>query len=242
MQLHMPGLTSMTRLKVYDSLAPDGQRGGTPHVHLLCTETYYVLAGSGAVEMIDASGFSRIELRPSEALVFSPGTIHRLVNPNGDLQILVLMEHDGLPESGDNVPCFEQNWLADDAAFAEAMRVSSLETAYLRRDRGVSGFLALKATFEQDVEAGRAAYEAFLRCALERTAPFRAGWGSILKNEQVAANVAIRQLVALDDGDVTDLLLAQHALIPLPDSTRLGFCGHLHRYPAVFALEGTQAS
>ena len=241
MPLHMPGLTSMTRLKVYDSPAPDGQRGGTPHVHLLCTETYYVLAGSGAVEMIDASGFSRVQLRPLEALVFSPGTIHRLVNPNGDLEILVLMEHDGLPESGDNVPCFEQNWLADDAAFAEAMRVTSLEDAYQRRDRGVSGFLELKATFEQDAGAGRAAYEAFLRCALERTTPFRAGWGSILKNEQVAANVAIRQLVALDDGDISALLQAQNATLAPPDTTRLGFCGHLHRYPAVFALEGTQA-
>ena len=41
MPLRMPGATLMTRLKVYDTVTPDSQRGGTPHVHLLCTEMYF---------------------------------------------------------------------------------------------------------------------------------------------------------------------------------------------------------
>ncbi len=242
MTLHMPGLTSMSRLRVYDTPAPDGKRGGTPHMHLLCTEMYYVLAGSGAVEMLDANGYSCVELKLNDALVFAPGTVHRLLNPSGDLEILVLMEHDGLPEGGDNIVCFEEAYLADQEAFADAMRVTSLEAAYQRRDRGVEGFLRLKAAFEQDGESGRAAFEAFLQRALERTAPFRASWGSILKNEQVAASEAERQWVALDNSDLASLLAARHAVLPSPTSARLGFCGQLHRYPALFAPEGTTLS
>src|SRR5690606_20333138 len=103
MQLQMPGATLMTRLKVYDTPTPDGQIGGTPHVHLVCTEMYVVLNGSGAVEMIDKNGFSRVELKQHDALLFSAGTIHRLINSNRDLEILVIMQNSGLPERGDNV-------------------------------------------------------------------------------------------------------------------------------------------
>lgn len=249
MPLHLPGLTSITRLKVYDSPAPDGQRGGTPHMHLLCSEMYFVLAGSGAVEMIDANGFSRVELRPNDALTFTPGTIHRLINPNGDLELLILMEHNGLPESGDNVVCLEEHYLADDATFAEAMRAPSLEAAYQRRDRGVNGFLKLKAAFTESESTGRASFERFLQLALARTAPFRAGWLEILQNEQAAAAAALNQHQALDKGQIDNLLRAEHGVTASQEATRLGFCGHLHRYPAPvadqhlpFKLEGLQSS
>lgn len=89
--LRMPGATLVTRLKVYDTVTPDGQIGGTPHIHFMCTEMYFVLSGSGAVELLDMNGFSKVDLRPHSALIFSPGTIHRLINPNGDLEILVIM-------------------------------------------------------------------------------------------------------------------------------------------------------
>ncbi|MFN8418157.1 MAG: cupin domain-containing protein [Anaerolineae bacterium] len=117
----------MTRLKVYDTETPDGQYGGTPHFHFMCTEMYFVVAGSGHVELIDHNGFSRVDLYPHSALIFSPGTIHRLINPNRDLELLVVMQNSGLPERGDNVVCFGEEWMADDAKFAEAMKVSSFE-------------------------------------------------------------------------------------------------------------------
>ena len=60
--LRMPGGTLVTRLKVYDTVSPDGQISGTPHIHFLCTEMYFVIGGSGAVEMIDANGFSCVEM------------------------------------------------------------------------------------------------------------------------------------------------------------------------------------
>lgn len=89
--LRMPGATLMTRLKVYDTVSPDRQISGTPHVHLACTEMYVVLDGKGAVEMIDKDGFSRVELQAHDALLFAPGTIHRLINPNAHFEIIVKM-------------------------------------------------------------------------------------------------------------------------------------------------------
>ncbi|HEX2620732.1 MAG TPA: hypothetical protein VHL11_11300, partial [Phototrophicaceae bacterium] len=99
-QVHMPGAILMTRLKVYDTPTPDGQIGGTPHLHLLCSEMYLGLAGSGAVELLDKDGFSQVELQQYQTLLFTPGTIHRLINPNRDLEILVIMQNSGLPERG----------------------------------------------------------------------------------------------------------------------------------------------
>ena len=161
--LRMPGSTLVTRLNVYDSVTPDGQRGGTPHVHLLCTEMYFVTAGSGSVEMLDWHGYSKKELKLHDALVFSPGTLHRLINPEGNLELLIIMQNSGLPERGDNVVTFTGDLLSTDEAYQSAMRVSSFEEAQARRDKGVEGFTALKAAFEQSLETGREALEQVLR-------------------------------------------------------------------------------
>lgn len=240
--MQMPGSISMSRLKVYDTPTPDGQRGGTPHVHLLCSEMYTVIGGSGAVEMIDGSGFSRVELQVGDALLFSPGTIHRLINPNGDLLILVVMQHSGLPERGDNVVCFPETLLADDESFAEAMRAVTVEDAYQRRDRGVEGFLRLKATFTADAEAGRAALRRFLGLAVERTAQQREAWDEIVQREIESARNSLDQLEALCESDIDSLMEARHARVPGGEPASLGFCGHLFRYPANLQPEGVVVS
>jgi mannose-6-phosphate isomerase-like protein (cupin superfamily) len=49
----VPGGIGVSLLKVYDIDAPDGLVGGTPHVHLACSEGYYVIAGSGAVQTLN---------------------------------------------------------------------------------------------------------------------------------------------------------------------------------------------
>lgn len=228
--LRLPGSISISRLQVYATPAPDGQCGGTPHVHLLCTETYFVLKGSGAVEMIDSRGFSRVELRPYDALTFTPGTIHRLINASGDLELLVLMGHSGLPERGDNVVCFTDDYLSDDAAFANAMRVQSLDDAYRRRDRGVDGFTRLKAAFAANAEAGQAALSHFYEVAVARSAPFRPEWERVLALEADLVRDSSTQLGSLNAGNIGALLGAQHGLIAAQPPASLGFCGHLHRY------------
>ena len=241
--LRLPGANAITRLRVYDTVGPDGQRGGTPHVHLMCSEMYFVLAGSGAVEMIDGSGFSRVEMEPHAALVFGPGTIHRLINPDGDLLILVMMANAGLPERGDNVVCFPDEFLSDDARFAEAMKIDGLEAAYRRRDRGVQGFLALKDAFEQSAEIGRAALRRVYEQAAARTAHKRGAWADVVNQGALAqARQSLDQIKSLDAQNIDALFDARHALIHANELTKPGFCGHLNQYPdpATLDLEGTR--
>lgn len=241
--LRMPGATLMTRLKVYDTITPDGQRGGTPHFHFLCTELYFVLNGTGAVEIIDQTGFSCVPLLPHSALVFTPGTIHRLINPNGDLEILVIMQNSGLPERGDNVVCFPSEYLRDDNTFAQAMRVQTVEEAYLRRDRGVEGFLQLKAAFEQSPEEGRTSLTHFYAAAAARTAHLHAEWQHIITSGALAeAQTSLQHLHHLTQQRSDYLLAAQHQLIHARDYDKPGFCGHLNRYFDRFSLEGISVS
>lgn len=241
MTLSMPASVSMSRLKVYDTPAPDGQRGGTPHVHLLCTELYFVLSGQGAVEMIDVNGFSRVELQPYDALLFTPGTIHRLINFDGNLEILVVMQHSGLPERGDNIVCFTEEWLTDHAAFAEAMRVDSVKDAYQRRDRGVEGFLHLKQALADNAPSGQAALARFYELASQRAAQFYPEWSEIVRQEAADIAESASKLEALRSQNITLLFAAQHHRIAAGDPAQLGFCGHLYRYPASFPLEGLHA-
>ena len=53
----LPGAVGVTHLKVYDTEAPDGLFGGSPHVHFACTEAYLVIGGRGAVQTLGADGF-----------------------------------------------------------------------------------------------------------------------------------------------------------------------------------------
>lgn len=242
--LQMPGAILMSRLKVYDTMAPDGQRGGTPHVHLLCTEMYYVLAGGGAVEMIDSGGFRRVDVTAGEALVFSPGTVHRLINPDGDLEILVLMQNSGLPERGDNVVCFSEQWLASDEAYADAMRVTAIDEAYRRRDRGVEGFNALATAFERDIESGRSVLKRFYALAEQRTRSQRGVWReTVQRGAGAALEETWAHLAQLERHDTAYLRDAAQTRLQ-PRETTLGFCGHLNRYfdPATLALEGFRHS
>jgi mannose-6-phosphate isomerase-like protein (cupin superfamily) len=239
--LRMPGATLVTRLKVYDTVTPDGQRGGTPHFHFLCTEMYFVLAGSGGVELLDHTGFSTVALRPHSALIFSPGTLHRLINPDGDLEILVIMQNSGLPERGDNVVCFTDEFMGDDAAYTAAMKVSSVDEAYQRRDRGVQGFLRLKAAFERSHAEGQAALTGFYKQANERTRHLREHWQQVITGGAAAeVSRSVDSLRALDAGDMGFLFEAAQHLIHVGDYNKPGFCGHLNRYfdPATLSPEG----
>ncbi|MEV4766893.1 cupin domain-containing protein, partial [Micromonospora chokoriensis] len=146
----LPGGIGVSRLRVYDTLAPDGLVGGTPHVHLCCTEGYVVTDGEGAVQTVTAAGFRETPLRPGAVVWFEPGTVHRLVN-GGGLTIVVLMQNSGLPEAGDAVLTFPPDVLADPAAYAAAAALpdggapgADVRAAYRRRDLAVTGFQALR--------------------------------------------------------------------------------------------------
>ncbi|SDR72947.1 cupin domain-containing protein [Actinopolymorpha singaporensis] len=141
-----PGGTAISRIRIYDWPTPDGLRGGSPHVHLLCTDGYIVLGGSGRLQTLGPDGYVEVPLRRGEIVWFTPGVIHRAVN-DGDLDILVVMQNAGLPEAGDAVMTLPSELLADAERYAEATRLgwpAALDprdepAARARRDLAVEG-------------------------------------------------------------------------------------------------------
>ncbi|MEH1165178.1 cupin domain-containing protein [Micromonospora sp. CPCC 205539] len=229
----LPGGIGVSRLRVYDTTAPDGVVGGTPHVHLCCTEGYAVTGGEGAVQTLTAGGYRETPLRPGAVVWFEPGTVHRLVN-GGGLTIVVLMQNSGLPEAGDAVLTFPPEVLADPAAYAAAAALpdggapgADVTAAYRRRDLAVTGFQALRAGGPAELAAFHAAALALRRPLLAR---WRERWAA---GAGRAAATTGEQLDALERGDPGHLAEARVYAVDEPvERGRLGMCGLLDTYPA----------
>lgn len=229
-----PGAIGASHLRVYDSEAPDGLRGGTPHVHLACTEAYFVMAGRGRVQTLGPDGPRETPLRPGVFVWFTPGTIHRLVNEDGRLEILVMMQNAGLPEAGDMVITFPPEALADAAAYRRAAVLPPGEdttagtgaAARARRDRGVEGFLSLRRAMERE---GRPALESFYARATAIVADQLPRWRRVWEaGPRAAVRRTETQLEALARGDASHLLdAALHAHPPPGTERRMGCCGTL---------------
>lgn len=232
-----PGAIGVSHLRVYDSFAPDGLRGGTPHVHSVCTEAYVVIKGCGAVQTLGPAGFRELPLEPGAFVWFTPGTIHRLVNGDGALEIIVLMQNAGLPEAGDMVITFTPETLEDPKAYAAAATLPELErtttgsgdAARARRDRGVEGFLALRDEFER---RGPGALADFHAQVARLVAPRARGWRDLVEQGPMAAARATEaQLASLARGVAPQLADASvHRLPPPPAERRMGCCGTLGVY------------
>jgi mannose-6-phosphate isomerase-like protein (cupin superfamily) len=232
-----PGAVGVTHLRVYDSESPDGLRGGTPHLHLACTEAYIVVGGSGSVQTVTAhDGLTETPLEPGALVWFTPGTVHRLVN-RGDLEIFVLMQNSGLPEAGDMVITFPSEVLDDPDAYrraatlppGEATTDGTGEAARVRRDLGVEGFHALLA----DLDArGDAALHALHRRAAAIVRPQLDAWRKVWADgPRAVADATERQLEALAAGSSSHLDAASvHALEPPRRPRRMGCCGTLGTY------------
>jgi mannose-6-phosphate isomerase-like protein (cupin superfamily) len=231
-----PGAIAASHLRVYDTEAPDGLAGGTPHLHTACTEAYYVVVGSGAVQTLTTTGYEEVRLEPGAFVWFTPGTIHRLVN-GGHLEILVLMQNAGLPEAGDMVITFEPAVLADPAAYAEAATLPTQDrttagpgdAARARRDRAVPAFLELRtATEAGDPAPLRAFHEAAVRLVGPQVADWTQRWraGPLAEVERTGD-----LLRALDAGSPDHLAEARVHRLPPPDAERrMGCCGTLGTY------------
>jgi mannose-6-phosphate isomerase-like protein (cupin superfamily) len=234
-----PGAIGASHLRVYGTAAPDGLRGGTPHVHLACTEAYWVVAGRGRVQTLGPDGFRETPLEPGTFVWFTPGTIHRLVNEDGRLEILVLMQNAGLPEAGDMVITFGAQTLSDRRAYREAHRLPPDEAtsagtgaaARARRDLGVTGFLELRRAVDH---AGPAALDTFYERAAALVQPDVSSWIELWKRgPAAAARETGAQLEALARGDASHLGRASVHLQPPPGpERRMGCCGTLGVYVA----------
>lgn len=231
----LPGAIGVSRLCVYDTVTPDGLPGGTPHLHLCCTEAYVVTSGHGAVQTLSGEGYAEHDLRAGTVLWFTPGTVHRLVNHDA-LRIVVLMSNSGLPEAGDAVLTFPAHVLADPDRYAAAAALpdggapgTDVTTAYRRRDLAVEGFQALREAVERDGPAAMAdLYDAAVALKRPQFDLWRERWAAGAK---AAADATGRQLDALLEKDVSHLAESRVTAKPGPDEEgRLGMCGLLDTY------------
>lgn len=229
----LPGGIGVSRLSVYDLPAPDGLVGGTPHVHLACSEAYVVVGGAGAVQTLNPKGFSETPLRPGAIVWFDPGTIHRLVN-GGDLEILVLMSNSGLPEAGDAVLTLPPEHLTDREAYLRATTLGGAgdartESAMRRRDLALEGFARLRDEYQQD---GPAALDPFYQAAIGIVRPQLDDWRD--RWEQGARRLADQTGAILDSlgaGQAPHVQEAGvHQLQQPTETGRHGMCGRLNVY------------
>ena len=229
-----PGATSVTLLDVYDDLAPDGLRGGSPHMHLASTECYVVIGGHGELHTLDPGGLRETELSKGSVVWFTPGTIHRAVN-HGGLEVLVVMGNAGLPEAGDAVMTFPADIVADAARYAAAAALPAgplearSEAAARRRDLAVEGFLVLR-------DAARAGdlgpLHEFHAAAARLVRGRAADWTGIVERgpaAQAAHSLDITR--ALAAGDAGHLSAAAVSQAPaLVGERGFGMCGRLRAY------------
>lgn len=229
----LPGAVGVSRLRVYSQSALDGVVGGTPHVHLVCSEGYYVVAGRGAVHTLTGDGAASVALHPGAVVWFTPGTVHRLAN-EGDLDIVTLMQNGGLPEAGDAVLTMPAEILSDPQRYEQAAtlgREATLTDAYRRRDLAAEGLEELRRGIDRD---GPAALERFYRAAAQIVQPRLQEWVALWKGgAHRAAQGTAAQLEDLRQGDVSYLFSAVVNSQPAPLETgRLGMCGLLETYPS----------
>ena len=239
-----PGGTAVSGLQVYEWTADDGLCGGSPHVHLACTEAYVVVGGEGSLQTLTVHGLSEIPLRSGTVAWFGPGTIHRAINGDGALRVVVLMQNSGLPEAGDAVLTFPPEVLADADAYAEAASLadphashaSDEEAARRRRDLAVSGFHRLV----ERVESGdHGALEEFYRQALALRSDRLAQWEALWRGgPALAVERTGEHLATLRQGGIDHLLraAAQVRQAPSPEERRYGMCGRLDTYDVAAAI------
>ncbi|MEI5032171.1 cupin [Streptomyces sp. S1A(2023)] len=230
----LPGAVAVSHLSVYDWPAADGLRGGTPHLHLTCSEGYVVVGGSGSVQTLTASGFQETPLTPGALVWFTPGAVHRLVNDDG-LRVIVLMQNSGLPEAGDAVLTLPPRCLADPDVYSAAATLPGdaaedvqERAARARRDLAVEGFLVLREAVEGgDPEPLAAFHRAAAALVRPRTPEWRSRWE---KGAATAAAATAAQLDALDRGEAGHLADARVRAERPSARGRFGMCGRLDVY------------
>jgi len=157
----------LTHLTVYDQRpAPDGKMSGSPHIHAVTDEGYYVVSGQGKVELHDLeNGFRTVDMTPGRYLQFPPGTLHRLVNTD-HLVILVVMGNAGLAERGDARIYFGKAVDDDPAGYdrlAGLAKAKGLEGALERRDAAIRAYMSLVELWTKDQPAYYEELARFLR-------------------------------------------------------------------------------
>lgn len=231
-----PGGTGVTRINVYTWDAVDGQCGGSPHLHTATTESYVVVGGRGRVQTLSSTGFEEHPLVPGTVLWFTPGTVHRLLNDDGALELVAVMGNSGLPENGDAVLTFPESYLADPASYRRAATlpteggVAAREAAVIaRRDLAMEGFLVLRSRVEAE---GPQALDQLYRQAAALVQDKVATWAALVRSGPLAqAQQSLEQLEGLAKADGTHLHNAVvRSAAPTSAEPVYGMCGRLQTW------------
>jgi mannose-6-phosphate isomerase-like protein (cupin superfamily) len=218
----------LTHLTVYDQRpAPDGRMSGSPHVHAVTDEGYYVMSGSGRVELHDlANGFRSVELAPGRYVQFPPGVLHRLVNTDR-LVLLVVMGNAGLAERGDARIYFGRAVDEDPAEYARLAGLAKekgLEGALDRRDAAIRAYMGLVELWKNDREAYDRELGRFVGVHMKAAAALRAGFSEAVEAGPVAWGEKFRRRVA----GLPRAGAEAAPILHLPtEGTTLGMCGVL---------------
>ena len=219
----------LTHLTVYDQRpGPDGVHSGCPHVHAVTDEAYYVLAGTGAIDLHDAAhGFRSVPLAPGSYVQFTPGTLHRAVNQGG-LTVLAVMGNAGLAERGDARVWFGPEVDADPAAYERLWRLPAkkgLEGALERRDRAVVAYLELLRLWREDCAAYAAELARFVDLHAREMAARRETFAHVVEDGPAGWLAAVTaRLDGLPAGPADSDAAAVDAADEAP---KLGMCGLL---------------
>jgi mannose-6-phosphate isomerase-like protein (cupin superfamily) len=227
-----PGGVGITHLRVYEWPTVDGLAGGGPHIHLCSTELYMPIKGLGRVQTLGSDGYHEYDLTPGRLVWFTPGVIHRLINIDGNLELLIAMQNVGLPEAGDFILTFPDAVLADPAAYAkhaslaqgDRVFATDAHAARARRDLAIDGFLELKS-------AGRDELARFYERAGILAGPKLSKWRDLIHNGPVAdAATSVDRVERLLAGDASHLMQGRVNVMDARPDRKLGVCGTLGVY------------
>ncbi len=154
-ELLLPGGIGLSRIKVYDQPGPDGIIAGGAHFHSVSAESYFVIAGTGELELLSFQGFEVVKLEPNKVVYFRPGVIHRVCNPNKNLVILSIMQNGGVAERTDFFLTFPTHVIANSESYRAAMVARTLPEAIKRRDLSIEGYRVLREAMENEPATGR---------------------------------------------------------------------------------------
>jgi len=229
MSASLIGGTGISRVVVYDQRpSPDGHHGGSPHIHSVTDEAYYVTKGTGWVDLHDlARGFRRLRLEPGTYVDFEPGVLHRLVNEDG-LELLAIMGNAGLPEAGDARMYFGLEVDASPERYEELWtlpRREGLAGALERRDRAVEAYAKLLQLWETDREAYFAELRRFIATANRAAMAKKDSFVPHIEHGPQAKLDKARTRLAHLDGAEEHPVVRQQAEA---ETVALGMCGQLY--------------
>jgi hypothetical protein len=211
---------------VYRWPAEDGRCGGSPHIHLTCTEAYVTVSGTGSLQTLTTDGLKEVPLSAGTVVWFGPGTVHRAINGDGDLQVIVIMQNGGLPEAGDAVLTYPAEVLDDPEVYHRQRSPRE------RRDLAVQGFRELAGAVESgDGKALVRFYKQAAALVADKLDDWSARWRT---GAFEAARRTGEHIGALRSGDISHLLLGagiRTMQAPDPADQRYGMCGMLDVYP-----------